>query len=166
MSLRIAVTQPCMTHVIETYNPLYLRVLPRYSTVGRTQVSFCKGRQTGLYASDSPRRKERGTVTVLCDRLRIAPGPRWVRPFRRSATSSSRSDSQHTRRVGGRRVCCRNGMDEIIVSFQTMSTNYCNNLDNLALVQKGPRRSKKSVSNSRKCCRQFTHNSIDGRSGV
>jgi hypothetical protein len=36
-------------------------------------------------------------VAVLCDRLRIAPSLRWVRPFRRSATSSLRLESQHTR---------------------------------------------------------------------
>jgi len=39
----------------------------------------------------------RGTVAVLCDRLRNRSRLRWVRPFRRSATSSLRSDLQHTR---------------------------------------------------------------------
>ena len=57
----------------------------------------------GFNASDSPRRNKRGTVAVLCVRLRIAPGLRWVRPFHRSATSSFRLNVQPTRWVMGSR---------------------------------------------------------------
>jgi hypothetical protein len=43
-----------------------------------------------------------------------------------------------------RNVTCYS-MEEVIGSIPIMSTNYSNNLDDLALFEKGPKRSNKSL---------------------